>query len=221
MCRLLLLYCPDGVDPNPHVNAFRELSRNSREYQGHGWGGAWLDEDQRWQLYHDIRPVWEDTDPVFPRTPLFIAHARSAFRDEGITIENNMPFSDGENVFAFNGELRGVRIRERGRIGAEKTFNYIKRFDKGDMGVAVERGVDVIQKRTQYVRAMNFILANRANVYICSLFNEEPDYFQLWETENEGVRVVCSDKYRARAYQWRDIPNRSIRSIQVRTDEVY
>lgn len=218
MCRLLLLYHPEGVEPAAHVERFRALSRNSREYQGHGWGCAWLDEDRHWRLYHDIRPVWEDAGPVLPRTPLFIAHARSAFRDEGIAIENNMPFSDGENVFAFNGELRGVRIREHGRIGAEKIFNYIKRFDKGDLGAAVARGVAVIRRRTRYIRAMNFFLANRENVYICCFFNEEADYFQLRETEMEGVRVVCSDKYLEGQYSWRDVSNNAIQSIRLDTD---
>jgi len=220
MCRLLLLYRPEGVDPNGHLPAFRELSRNSREYQGHGWGCAWLDGDQQWRLHHDIRPVWEDTQPVFPVTPLFIAHARGAFRDEGIAVENNMPFSDGENVFAFNGELRGVRIRAAGRIGAEKIFNHIKRFDRGDMGEAVARGVEVIQKRTRYVRAMNFFLANRNAVYIYSLFNEEPDYFQLRETEMDETKVICSDSYWGDQYAWKNIPNGTIRHIHVgrRTD---
>lgn len=215
MCRLLLLYRPEGVDPNGHLPAFRELSRNSREYQGHGWGCAWLDADRQWRLHHDIRPVWEDTDPVFPVTPLFIAHARSAFRDEGIAVENNMPFSDGDNVLAFNGELRGVRIKQEGRIGAEKIFNYIKRFDRGDMAAAVERGVNVIRKRTRYIRAMNFFLASRDRVHICSLFNEEPEYFQLRETEMDEAKVVCSDSYWENRYTWKEVPNDTIRHVHI------
>lgn len=218
MCRLLLLSHPAGVDPATHLDRFRELSRDSREYQGHGWGCAWLDDDSRWRLYHHIRPVWEDTAPAFPRTRLFIAHARSAFRDEGIAVENNMPFSDGENVFAFNGELRGVRIREAGRIGAEKIFNYIKRFDRGDMGAAVARGVDIIERKTRYVRAMNFFLASRSSVYIHSLFNEDPDYFQLREAEIEDVRVVCSEPYPGSGYSWRAIPNRNIETLRIHFD---
>lgn len=215
MCRLLLLYHPDGVDPTRHLDEFRALSRDSREYQGHGWGCAWLDADRQWRLHHDIRPVWEDTDPVFPRTRLFVAHARSAFRDEGVVVENNMPFADGRCVFAFNGELRGVRIKERGRIGAEKIFNYIKRFDRGDLGAAVARGVAVIARRTRYVRAMNFFLADHESVHICSLFNEEPGYFQLREADFDGVTVVCSDPYPGWPAAWRDIPNHSIRTLHL------
>jgi len=215
MCRLLLLHDPDGVDPAAHLDRFRALSRDSSEYQGHGWGCAWLDEAAQWRLYHDIRPVWEDAGPALPRTNLFIAHARSAFRDEGIAVENNMPFSDGHHVFAFNGELRGVRIKERGRIGAEKIFNYIKRFGKGDMGEAVERGVDVIDKRTRYVRAMNFFLAGPDQVHVCSWFNEEPEYFQLRSAEMDGVRVICSEKYWQERYVWRDVPNRSVQHLPI------
>lgn len=216
MCRLLLLHHPRGVEPAAHLDRFREVSRNSREYQGHGWGCAWLDDSGGWQFYRDIRPVWEDTEPVFPPTRLFLAHARSAFRDEGIAIENNMPFSDGKNVFLFNGELRGVRIKEEGRIGAEKIFNYIKRFDKGNLAEAVERGVEIIEKRTRYVRAMNFFLADPGNVYISSLFNEDPDYFQLRQTDVEGVTVVCSEDYDTGRWAWERIPNHSIRHISIR-----
>jgi len=216
MCRLLLLYHPEGVDPALHLDHFRKLSRDSPEYQGHGWGCAWLDDTGRWMLYHAIRPVWEDTTPVFPRTCLFIAHARSAFRDEGIAVENNMPFSDGGRVFAFNGELRGVRIKEAGRIGAEKVFNYIKRFDRGDMRGAVERGVNIIGKRSRYIRAMNFFLADPENVYIHCLFNEDPGYFQLRQTTMNGIRVCCSDTYDERRFRWQAIPNRTIQHIAVR-----
>lgn len=215
MCRLLLLRCAEGVDPAPHLEHFRALSRGSREYQGHGWGCAWLDDNGGWRLHHDIRPVWEDTSPVFPPTRLFIAHARSAFRDEGIAVENNMPFGDGTRVFAFNGELRGVRIKEAGRIGAEKIFNYIKRFDKDDLGQAVERGVDVIEKRTRYIRAMNFFLADRKHVYVYCRFNEDPEYFQLRRSIMNGVDVVCSDSYDARRFEWQALSDRAIRCIPI------
>ena len=159
MCRLLCVHSQRPFAIEPHLDVFAAISRDSREYQGHGWGCAWL-EDGEWRLHRDIRPVWEDQRNRFGETTLLLAHARSAFRDEGICVENNMPFDDGRRVFIFNGELRGVRIREAGRIGAEKVFNYVKRFDRGDMHEALERGLAVIEKRTRYVRAMNVILAS-------------------------------------------------------------
>ena len=99
MCRLLLVHNPSGISPNRHLEEFKGISQNSREFQGHGWGCAWLTSAGDWNTYHRIHPVWED-EQQFPETPLFLAHARSAFRDEGIVVENNMPFSAGENVFS-------------------------------------------------------------------------------------------------------------------------
>ena len=124
MCRLLWTRAHAPFDPTTHLNNFAGIARNSSEYQGHGWGCAWLEGDT-WQVYRDIRPIWEDNLGQFGQTTLFLAHARSAFRDEGVVVENNMPFFDGEQMFIFNGELQGVRIKETGRIGAEKVFNYL------------------------------------------------------------------------------------------------
>ena len=118
MCRILYARADSEFAIADMLGPFAELSRNSSEYQGHGWGCAWS-EDGGWRQYHDIRPVWEDDLAQFGDTSLLLVHARSAFRDEGIVVDNNMPFSDGESIFIFNGELRGVRIKSDGRIGAE------------------------------------------------------------------------------------------------------
>ena len=153
-----------------------------------------------WRVYRDISPVWKDAAAPSGRTTLLLAHARSAYRGEGIRVENNMPFFDGERAFIFNGELHGVRIKERGRIGAEKVFNFVKRFGGGDgnvdMGRALERGLDAIRKRTRYVRAMNLIVADAARrVHFATRFSEDPDYFRLHAARRDGVRILCSAPY--------------------------
>ena len=208
MCRLLCVHSPRPFEIEPHLAVFAAVARDSREYQGHGWGCAWLDHGQ-WRMHHDIHPVWESRRARFGETTLLLAHARSAFRDEGICIENNMPFDDGRHVFIFNGELRGVRIRERGRIGAEKIFNYVKRFDRGDMHEALERGLAIIEKRSRYVRAMNVILASTARVHVACRFSEDPDYFQMHEHNADGVRIICSDPYPGAA-GWTRIDNAAV-----------
>jgi glutamine amidotransferase len=214
MCRLLLVENPLGFDPAVHLEAFRLLSRQSREFQGHGWGCAWLGPDRKWKQYHNIQPVWED-HTSFPSTPLFIAHARSAFRDEGITIENNMPFTDGENMFVFNGELQGVKIKAEGRIGAEKIFNTVKRFYRGDYAEATRRAVMVINRRTRYVRAMNFFLASSGEVQICSQFAQEPDYFQLSRAEAGDTRIICSRSYAFDDAHWQPVDNNCVYTLNL------
>lgn len=198
---------------------FAQLSRGSREYQGHGWGCAWLTDDSQagrdaapeysgssWQNYHCIDPIWEDDLGQFGQTRLLLVHARSAFRDEGIVVENNMPFTDGSSVFIFNGELRGVKINSEGRIGAEKIYNYIRRMDKGDLHQALEKAVRIIDKRTSYVRAMNIVLSDENTSVVSTHFNEDPDYFQMYRHHQPGFDRVCSRPFPSES-GWQPIPN--------------
>jgi len=126
MCRLLYVNSKNDFDVNTYLTRFAEISQKSREYQGHGWGFAYW-QNGKWNYYKNVKSIWEDDLSQFGNSTRLIAHARSAFKDEGIVVENNVPFYDDKNIFVFNGELRGVKIKEEGRIGAEKIFNYIKR----------------------------------------------------------------------------------------------
>jgi len=211
MCRLLYVRASTPFEIERHLDLFADISKNSSEYQGHGWGCAWAQEG-KWAFHHDIRPIWEDARSGLGKTTLLLAHARSAFRDEGIRVENNMPFFDGRYVFIFNGELQGVRIREEGRIGAEKIFNYIKRFDKGSMLNAIERGVKVIEKRTRYVRAMNFVMASLEEGYVASFYSENSDYFQLHRQRYDHLDLICSSPY-PREDHWQIIDNRTVHAL--------
>ena len=104
-----------------------------------------------------------------------------------------MPFVDNEMAFAFNGELRGVRLREPGRIGAEKIFNLLKRT----VGVPVDRAsvqdcVDLIVRKTRYVRALNAILATPTRLFVSALHSENPEYFDIHYLESDEQLIVCS-----------------------------
>ncbi len=194
MCRILYARAETPFSIEALLTPFAELARSSREFQGHGWGCAWRS-DGNWPQYHDIRPVWEDDLNQFGNTRLLLVHARSAFRDEGIAVENNMPFSDGDSVFIFNGELRGVRIKSQGRIGAEKIYNYIRRFDEGDPCAATEKAVEIIKKRSRYIRAMNIILSDGDRSCLSSSFSEDPDYFQMHQKHDGDLHLVCSQAF--------------------------
>ncbi len=122
MCRLLYVRNKVEFKISDQLQKFAEISKSSKEYQGHGWGCAYL-ENNSWKYYKNIAPIWDDDLTQLGKTTLLIAHARSAFQDKDIVVENNMPFYDDDYVFIFNGELHGVKIKENGRIGAEKIFN--------------------------------------------------------------------------------------------------
>ena len=163
-----------------------------------------------WQHYHNIQPVWQDDLTQFATTTTLLVHARSAFRDEGIAVENNMPFTDGESVFIFNGELRGVKIKSEGRIGAEKIFNYIRRMDKGDKLQALDKAVTIINRRTQYVRAMNILMSDGRQCLVSSTYNEDPGYFQMHRSLHDGVERICSEPFAPFGnddVQWQTVSN--------------
>jgi glutamine amidotransferase len=192
-----------------YLSKFADISRNSKEYQGHGWGCAYRDETAGWKLYKNIIPVWKDDLSRFGKTSLLVAHARSAFEDRDIVVENNMPFFDGRTVFVFNGELRGVKIREEGRIGAEKIFNYIRRFDQGDTRRALIKAVAIIKKRTRSIRGMNIIMVNDDGIFVSSYFTEDDMYFTMRYREGREL-VICSTAF-AGEKNWHSIANRSMR----------
>jgi glutamine amidotransferase len=209
MCRLLLVKAARPFGIQEQLERLAHISQYSKEYQGHGWGCAFL-EDGQWKLYKNIKPIWEDDLSQFGRTTLLLGHARSAFKDEGITIENNMPFYDDPYVFIFNGELRGVKISEKGRIGAEKIFNFVKRFYKGDMLEALKKGVEIIRKRSRYIRAMNIIISNKTTSYVASLYNEDPEYFTLHYRQLSDQFLICSEAPSG-GEGWQKIENHTVR----------
>lgn len=209
MCRLLTIHAQAPFTIGPHLETFSRIAKNSKEYQGHGWGCAYQDPAGQWQIYRNIKPVWEDDLSRFGQTSLLVAHARSAFEDRDIVVENNMPFFDGRTVYVFNGELRGVKIREEGRIGAEKIFNYIRRFDKGDTRQALAKAVGIIKKRTRRIRGMNIIMVNETGIYVSSYFTEDPSYFTMSYRQEDDL-IICSDPYPCEK-NWHPITNDSIR----------
>jgi glutamine amidotransferase len=209
MCRLLTVKSRKPFAIRHHLEAFAHIAKNSKEYQGHGWGCAYLDPAGNWQFYRNIKPIWEDDLSRFGETGLLVAHARSAFEDKDIVVENNMPFYDGRTVYIFNGELRGVKIREEGRIGAEKIFNYIRRFDKGDTQQALIKAVGIIKKRTRRIRGMNIIMVNESGIFLSSYFTENDSYFTMCYREGDDL-VICSEPFLSEK-NWQNIANDSVR----------
>ena len=211
MCRLLYVRSKNRFSINYHLQKFAQIAKNSKEFQGHGWGSAYL-VDGEWTIYKNIKPIWEDDLASFGSTNLLIAHARSAFKDKDIHVENNMPFFKGDYVFIFNGELHGVKIKESGRIGAEKIFNFILRFYKGDISEAIRLSVEIINKRSRYVKAMNLIIADKKTAYVSSNFNEDPDYFTLYYQKTDDSLIISSENYPDEE-NWQKIETKTVKVL--------
>ncbi len=192
MCRLLLFRAAEPQRLCDWLQPFAAMCERSPEFQGHGWGMAWRNAAGDWQEHKQLEPIWQCALDGFGDTDFALVHARSAFRDEGIELANNMPFSKERHVFIFNGELRGVRLSRPGRIGAEKIFNTILGFHKGDLTHALKRAVDLILQRTDYLRALNLLMTDGKRIYLASHFSETPEYFTLHQQRREGLDAFCS-----------------------------
>ncbi len=194
MCRLLFVKTEQEFDIRPHLRSFARVAQASKEYQGHGWGCAYL-QNGEWTLYRNIKPIWQDDLTQFPPTTRLLAHVRSAFENKGIAIENNMPFYGKGYVFAFNGELRGVRIKQEGKTGAEKIFNLLLRLPRRQMSETLATAIRILKKQTHFVRASNIIVADKEGACVASLFNEDPEYFTLHYKQSANESVLCSAPY--------------------------
>lgn len=212
MCRLLFVKESKEFNPKKYLDSFAEKCRDSKEYQGHGWGMAILQKGD-WFIYKNILPIWEDELNKFSNTTMMAVHARSAFEDKNIAVENNMPFINSGKVFIFNGELRGVKLKMDGRIGAEKIFKFIMRFYKGSLEKGVKKASSIIVKRTLKLRAMNFIIVDKSEIVIHSLFNEDENYFTLRKRDDDNTIAVCSEELDLFT-NWEKISNNSIEVIK-------
>ncbi len=213
MCRILFAREKTIFNVEKYLSPFSLMCARSKEYQGHGWGFSFL-RNGEWQTYKQITPIWESPFPKNIETEQLVIHARSAFENKGIKIENNMPFGDKDTVFVFNGELKKTKLNIEGRIGAEKIFNFINRLKKDDYKNAINRGVKIIEKRTEYIRAMNFIISEKEITYVYSDFNEDKEYFTLMHFNDNNKQIVCSQILPEFGNNWNPIPKKEIRIIK-------
>jgi len=192
MCRILAVRSSASFTLRDYLESFARLAFESVEYQGHGWGCSFLREG-RWKHYRNLQPIWTDRLDRFGKTDLLVAHARSAFQNR---------------VFAFNGELRGVRLKIEGRIGAEKIFRLVQRLDEGDLKEGIRRAIRVLERRTAELKACNFVIADPKRLWLATIFNERPDYFTLHMLDRDPL-VVCS-KPLGNERGWRPLPSGTI-----------
>jgi predicted glutamine amidotransferase len=208
MCRLLAIRDAVPFPISEPLGRLAGIAQHSREFQGDGWGCAWREGD-RWREYRSVTPIWEDRLDRFGETRLLLAHARSAFRNEGIEAGNNMPFVEDQVAFVFNGELRGVRLEAPGRIGAEKLFHFLRRLGGDESGAALRRSIEIVSRRTTYVRAMNFVMATARTLRICSRYSEDAEYFTMHLTQRGERLAVCSEPWPGEG-GWVPIANGSV-----------
>jgi predicted glutamine amidotransferase len=203
MCRFLLVKANTPIQPKSMLDKFADMAEKSKapdgDWQGDGWGVAWIDEAGSWRTYTSLLPVWKDRGSFvqLPETQMFVAHARSAsFPQHKGILAFNQPYISGKYAFVFNGLLRGVSLSNiPGRIGAEKIWYLIQQeLKKNNPQEALETVRDLLLKNSKEIIALNIGLSTMENIYSLSYFTKFPDYYRLVNFQNQQYQAVCSEK---------------------------
>ncbi len=74
---------------------------------------------------------------------------------------------------------------------------------------ALVKAVDIIKKRTRYIRGMNIIMVNDTGIFVSSHFTEDEAYFTMRYREGHEL-IICSAPYPGEN-NWQPIANNTVR----------
>jgi predicted glutamine amidotransferase len=201
MCRFLTVKSRTPINPQPLLNSFAKMAEKSRAYdgdwQGDGWGISWLDENNNWQIYKSLKPVWKKVQSIeLPKsTKMFLIHARSAsFPQHKNNIEYNQPFINNPYSYLFNGLLKGVSITLPGDIGAQKIWNLLQsQIMKYDPNTALEKTKTILQKNSKELQAVNIAFSDKKYIYALCHYTKHEKYYQLHLYKDDNIQFICSE----------------------------
>lgn len=204
MCRFLLAKSKNKGKPYKILKAFASMARKSKafdgDWQGDGWGIAWVSDNPSWQIYKSLSPIWDEEKKFadFPETNLFAIHARSAsFPQHKNNLEFNQPFIANSAVFVFNGLLKGVRLpfSVPGTIGAEKIWSLLQdELKNKSPEKAIDKVKNLLTKHTREIQALNIGLIYESELFSLNYFTKHDNYYTLQRFSYETTDIICSEK---------------------------
>lgn len=208
MCRFLLLSSQAPIEVGEVVEQFARMCERSTcldgDWQGDGWGVAWWEEDAGWSLHRSLAPIWTEANhgAQVPATRRLVIHARAAsFPEHKGDLAFAQPYVHGPYAFVFNGLIEGVRpprgMKIPGAIGAEKIWYLVRqRLEKGSaLRDALAWGYAFLERRSRRIQACNMGLSDGHRVVS---YNGNPSghtYYQLFQAQRQGVRLICSEPF--------------------------
>lgn len=201
MCRFLAVKSNKPINPQSLLKSFAIMAENSRafdgDWQGDGWGISWLDDNNNWQLYKSLKPVWKEVHSIrlLKPTTMFFVHARSAsFPQHKDNIEYNQPFIQQPYSYVFNGLLKGVSLSLPGEIGASKIWNLLySQTKKNNPKTALDKTKTILQKNSKELQALNIAFSDKRNIYALCYYSKHEKYYQLHLYKNDTLQFICSE----------------------------
>lgn len=220
MCRFLLVKSKKDLQPEKFLKEFALICQQSHapdgDWQGDGWGIAWQEKGM-WKLSKSLLPIWEEQNKfsTLPNTKLFVVHARSAgFPQHKNNLDFNQPYIGDNLCFVFNGMIRGVQISKvlEGQIGAQKIFSFLREEIKNNN---VKNSLKILDetmlKNSKLVEGMNVGMVVDKTFYILCEYSLNPSYFSLHYIQNNGLTLVCSEKFSN--YPWKTMAKGEIQVL--------
>lgn len=204
MCRLLAMTSNMETELKFSFEKLCEVAKkNSHE---HGWGIAWL-ENGELRLEKDKEPIWESERASSLirdiRSKLIVVHARKNSSQKPLKVRSH-PFLHealGEQwIFAHNGTIKcpePINHTPESDVDSEIFFCYFldvleQVSDQYRFETEEELVLEALRKsmeKTKIVKALNFILASKHNLYVARLYETNPHYYTLkylkrsWKSE--------------------------------------
>ncbi len=206
MCRFILLASPEPCDMREFAAQFAQMCQRSNcldgDWQGDGWGLAWLDDNAAWQRHRSLEPIWTEPEAVqdIPLTRHLVMHARAAsFPHQKGRIGYNQPYVHGAHAFVFNGLIKGVKLPRKvpGSIGAAKIWWLVR--EQLEQGASPQQALDhvyaLLAEHSRAIQGCNLGLSNGQDY---AFYNGNPsglEYYQLHQAQHDTLRMVCSEPF--------------------------
>ena len=227
MCDLFGMSC-QAADRG--VNSLRALGGWS-DWNPHGWGVAWYDQDGRAQ----VRKADEDGDGDFvarkstaftrligeAESRLMVGHIRYKTCGD-MCLENCHPFSrkvfERDWTFAHNGGIRGVERHPRsmGGTDSEQVFHemmdelerYVNRPGFNGIYPGIKKAIRGVLARYSRDITFNFLLSDGTTLYAYNHYPEKPLYASQRQKGYGGAIVVSTGRlaHPDAGLSWRRVP---------------
>ncbi|MEW5897192.1 MAG: class II glutamine amidotransferase [Nanoarchaeota archaeon] len=200
---------------------------------GDGWGIAYLDEKDRWQLKKSTKAIYNDPaakELKNMNTNILTLHMRKASVGR-ISYENTHPFTAFEKnlgtvIFCHNGSIKeeisfDPEYKPAGETDSEKLFYSLltdfKKMSKTAQKNAMEKAIQKNLKTYKKLSGTNIILSTKEKTIVAVGKNKFPLYFKMWlgageektssgKTDSKSV-IISSEKMK-------NLPNFSWKLLQ-------
>lgn len=243
MCRLLAM--TSNVETNLMFSFGKLCGIAKAKSHEHGWGIAWL-ENGEFKLEKGQESIWksEKAGSLIQDilSKLIVIHARKNPYQEPSKIRSH-PFLhealDTQWMFAHNGTIecpQPMNHEPESDVDSERYFcHFLDLLEQIDGQGQFEAEEDLVLEalrqsleKTNVKTALNFILANKRNLYVARLYETNPNYYTLkyltrsWESK-VGERIHKQPKEIATIFSseelseesWTPLKNREISIVAV------